>query len=316
MTYKVVLTDQVFPDTATEEAIFAHIGAELSVLADASTHDIALKAADADALLTTYAAIDAQTIAALQRCKVIARYGIGVDNIDLEAAKAAGITVTNVPDYCVEEVADHTVSLLLALARKLLPGHSSVLGGGWGIKPVRPLHRIRGQRLGLIGFGNIGRAVATRAVTFGFDVMVYDPYLAPADAGPRVTLEPDLEAILTTSDAISVHAPLTPVTRGLIDGDALRRMKPGAVLVNTSRGPIVDSDAVVEALRSGHLGGAGLDVFETEPPNAKALQDVPNLIATPHSAFYSEEAINESQTKAATCIVRVLQGEEPPYRIV
>lgn len=316
MTYKVVLTDQVFPDTATEEAILAGIEGELKVLEDASAKRIVSEAADADALLTTYAAIDAETIAALGRCKVISRYGIGVDNIDLDAAKTAGITVTNVPDYCVEEVADHTMSLLLALARKLLPGHSSVEAGGWGIKPIRPLHRIRGQQLGLLGFGNIGRAVAARAVAFGFDVRVYDPYLTAEDAGPVAALEPDLAAILTTSDAISIHAPLTPATRGLINSESLDQMKPGAVLVNTSRGPIVDTAAVISALRSGKLAGAGLDVFETEPPDAKALQGVPNLIATPHSAFYSEEAIKESQTKAATCVVRVLRGEEPPYRIV
>lgn len=316
MTYKVVLTDQIFPDTDTEGAIFKDVGADLTVLADGSPDAIRQGAADADALLTTYSPIDADTIAALGNCKVIARYGIGVDNIDLNAAKAAGITVTNVPDYCVEEVSDHTMALLLCLARKVIPGHYFVHAGGWGIGPIRPLHRLRNQQLGLIGYGNIGHEVGHRARAFGYDVAVYDPYLFADRLDNGVRLEEDLDTLLAGSDAITIHAPLNDSTRGLINATSIAKMKPGSILVNTSRGPIVETQAVVDALRSGHLAGAGLDVFEQEPPNAADLAGVPNLIATPHSAFYSEEAIKESQTKAASCIVAVLEGKEPPYRIV
>lgn len=316
MTAKVVLTDQVFPDTTTEEQILTAAGAELTKLQDASPESIREAAADADALITTYAAIDAETIASFGNCKVIARYGIGVDNIDLEAAKNAGIAVTNVPDYCVEEVADHTMALILALARKLVPGHASLLEGGWGITAVRPLHRIRGRRLGLVGYGNIGRAVAERATAFGMKVSVYDPYLGADRAGALVNLEADLDEMLAASDVVSIHAPLTDSTRGLFNTSRIAAMKAGTILVNTSRGPIVRLTAVLDALRSGHLSGAGLDVFEQEPPDAALLEGVPNLIATPHAAFYSEEAIRESQIKAATCVTAVLKGDEPAYRVV
>lgn len=316
MTYKVVLTDQVFPDTQTEQEILATVEARLEVLSGSSAASIREGASDAEALITTYAAIDAETVSALRSCKIISRYGIGVDNIDLEAAKDAGIVVTNVPDYCVEEVADHALALILALKRKLLPGHTSVVSGGWGIKPVQPLHRLRNQVLGLIGFGHIGRVVAARARSFGLRVSVFDPYLSRDKLDETVTLQNDLDALLSESDAISIHAPLTDSTRGMFDASTISKMKRGGVLVNTSRGPIVDTSAVIEALKSGHLAGAGLDVFEDEPPQPAVLQGVPNLIATPHSAFYSEEAIKESQTKAASAVVAVLKGEEPKYRVV
>lgn len=316
MTFKIVLTDQVFPDTDTEREILSSVGGELHILADGSPQELRTTAVDADAIITTYSAIDAETIGSLRSCKIISRYGIGVDNIDLEAAKDSGIMVTNVPDYCVEEVADHTLALILALKRKVMPGHRSVLEGGWGISAVQPLHRLRGRVLGLIGFGNIGRAVAARALAFGMLVTVFDPFLSDKDLQEGVSLETELDRLLNESDAVSIHAPLNEGTKGLVGALTISKMKQGSVLVNTSRGGIVDTAAVVEALRTGHLGGAGLDVFEQEPPDIEGLPEVPNLIATPHTAFYSEEAIKESQTKAAYAVVAALKGEEPRYRIV
>jgi D-3-phosphoglycerate dehydrogenase / 2-oxoglutarate reductase len=313
---KVVLTDQVFPTTDTERAILGEVGAELVVLDDPSAESIRAHAADADALLNTYAAIDRVTLEHLDKLRIVARYGIGVDNVDLEAARERGVIVTNVPDYCVEEVADHTFALLLAVVRKVMSGHTHVTGGGWGIDPLRPIHRLRGQTLGLIGFGNIARAVAVRARAFGLGIATYDPYLPDevlhAQDAKRAG---SLDELLETADMVSVHVPLLPETRGLIGADALERMRPGAVLLNTSRGPIVDVEAVIATLRAGRLGGAGLDVFPTEPPDGRSFADVPNLVVTPHAAFYSDEAITESQTKAARNVVSALRGEEPAYRV-
>jgi D-3-phosphoglycerate dehydrogenase len=313
---KVVLTDQVFPSTDIERKILTDIGAELVVLDDPSVESIRTHARDADALLNTYSPIDRSTLEHLEKCKVIARYGIGVDNIDLEAARERDLVVTNVPDYCVDEVADHTMSLLLAVARKIVIGHAHTMGGGWGIDPLRPIHRLRGQTLGLIGFGNIARAVAARALPFGLIVQTYDPYIndeVMQEAG--VERASTLEGLLETSDIVSVHVPLLDETRGLIGAETLERMRPSAVLLNTSRGPIVEVDEVLRALRSGRLGGAGIDVFPTEPPDHGSFEGIDNLVVTPHAAFYSDEAIVESQTKAAGCIVAVLQGEQPQYRV-
>jgi D-3-phosphoglycerate dehydrogenase len=314
---RVVLTDQVFPTVDVEREIFSRAGGNLEILPDFSPETIRAEAADADAILTTYAAIDADTVAALESCKVIARYGIGVDNIDLEAARSAGITVTNVPDYCVEEVADHTIALLLSVWRKVVTGNQIVRSDGWGIAQLRPVRRLRGRQLGMIGFGHIGRAVAARATTFGLELRVFDPYIDDsALAGTGVQRIEELDELLSRSDIITIHAPLTSGTKGLIDTGAIERMKDGAVLINTSRGPIVDTKAVAAALTQGKLSGAGLDVFDEEPPDAAVLSSLETLVATPHAAFYSDEAIAESQTKAATSIVTVLSGGEPDYRVV
>jgi D-3-phosphoglycerate dehydrogenase len=313
---KVVLTDQVFPTLTVERRILGSIGADLEVLEDSSADSIAERARDAEALLTTYAPIGADLMGSLEKCRVISRYGIGVDNIDLDAARSRGIVVTNVPDYCVEEVADHTIALLLAVTRKVVKGDHVVRAGGWGIAELREVHRLRGRTLGLVGFGHIGRAVALRAATFGLSLRVYDPYLSSeATKGLEVARDDDLESLLAAADIVSIHAPLVADTRGMFDAHTIGSMKAGAVLLNTSRGPIVDTKALVSALVGGHLSGAALDVFDTEPPDATVLEGHDNLVATPHSAFYSEEAIEESQTKASEAIVAVLKGEEPRYRV-
>jgi D-3-phosphoglycerate dehydrogenase len=313
---KVVLTDQVFPNTDIERAILAEINAELTVVENSTVDEIRRAAHDADALLNTYAAINRETLGHLTACKVIARYGIGVDNIDLEAARQSGVVVTNVPDYCVDEVADHTIALLLAVVRKVVAGHNHTVSGGWGIDSLRPVHRLRGQTLGLIGFGNIAREVAKRARSFGLDVQSYDPYIDETVFGSEgVRRSGELTDLLATSDIVSVHVPLVDATRGLLGEEAIALIRPNSIVLNTSRGPIVDADAVVDALTSGHLAGAGLDVFPTEPPDATNFHTTPNLVVTPHMAFYSDESIAESQTKAAQCIVAVLRGDEPAYRV-
>lgn len=311
-TYRVVVSDQVFPDTDTERALLAEIDAELEV-ADGTNEDIVERGRDADALLTTFAPFDAATIGQLGACRIIARYGIGVDNVDLDAARDAGIAVTNVPDYCVEEVAVHTVALALAAHRKLLASDRLVRDGGWGIGSLRPMPRLSELTVGLVGYGQIARRVGAAFAGFGSRIVAADPYVD--DPGDGTTIV-ELDELFATADIISVHAPLTPQTRGLVGADQLRAMKDDALLVNTSRGPLVVLDDLLEALHAGTIGGAALDVVEQEPPaDPAALDAAPNLLLSPHSAFYSDAAIRESQTKAATQVVKALRGEPLDYPV-
>jgi D-3-phosphoglycerate dehydrogenase len=314
--FRVVVTDQVFPDVETERALLAGINAELEV-AGGDRDAVLEHARKADALLNTYMALDADALAGLERCRVIARYGIGVDNIDLDAAAAAGITVTNVPDYCVEEVATHALALILSLARKLPESDALVRAGSWGVAPLRPMARLSELTVGLVGYGKIARRLARALDALGAPMVAHDPYVQPDAHGRTPEGIPllALEELLGRADVVSVHCPLTPDTRGLIDAAALARMKPSAVLVNTSRGPIVRQADLAAALRAGTIRAAALDVLEQEPPDPAALADVPNLLLTPHTAFYSESSVKESQTKATTQVMRVLTGEPPDYKV-
>jgi D-3-phosphoglycerate dehydrogenase len=309
--YRVIVSDQVFPSVEVERRLLAEIGASLEV-ANGTVEDLRNKAADADAVLNTYLPIDAATIAALPRCRIIARYGIGVDNVDVAAAAAAGITVTNVPDYSIQEVAAHALALILSLLRKVPQADAKIRGGGWGLDGLRPIRRVSELTFGLVGYGRIARQLARSIEALGGPIVVHDPYVA---AGPGIPPLLSLDELLERSDVISVHAPLTPDTRGLIDAAAIARMRPGAVLVNTSRGPLVVLEAVTEALREGRLAGAGLDVFDREPLDPTRVDGVPNLIVTPHIGYYSEESIAESQRKAATQVIKVLTGVRPDYPV-
>ena len=309
--FKVVVTDQVFPDVQNERRLLAEIGADLEV-ADGTPEDALARGRDADALLNTYLSFDADAFAQLPKCRIIARYGIGVDNVDITAARNAGIVVTNVPDYCVEEVASHALALLLALLRRVPEGHARVRDGGWGLEGLRPIQRLSQVTVGLVGFGRIARRLADSLRVLGCQLVVHDPFLEPSvDIPPLVSLE----ELLRTSDAVSVHAPLTPETTGLFNAETLALMPDHAVLVNTSRGPLVVLEDIVDALRAGRLRAAGLDVLPTEPPEPQSVRDVPNLLLTPHMGYYSEQAIAESQQKAATQVIKVLTGQRPDYPV-
>jgi D-3-phosphoglycerate dehydrogenase len=309
--FKVVVTDQVFPDVELERGLLAEIDASLEV-ADGSLDDALARGRDADALLNTYLPLDANVFAQLERCRIVARYGIGVDNVDLTAAQQAGVVVTNVPDYCVDEVATHALAMLLALLRRLPQGDAKVRGGGWGLDGLRPMTRLTEVTVGLVGFGRIARRLAESLRVLGCRLIVHDPFLEPSDDLPPLM---SLEELLRTADAVSLHAPLTPHTKGIINADALALMPEHAVLVNTSRGPLVVLDDVVAALSAGRLRAAGLDVLPVEPPPPGALDEVPNLLVTPHTAFYSEQAVRESQTKAATQVIKVLTDRAPDYAV-
>jgi D-3-phosphoglycerate dehydrogenase len=309
--YKVVVSDQVFPSVDVERALLADIDAEL-VVASGDVESVLATAADADAILNTYLPWDAESIARLTRCKIIARYGIGFDNVDLKAAAGAGIVVTNVPDYSVEEVATHALALILASLRKVVTADRSVRSGTWSIDNFRPIRRLSTLTVGLVGYGRIARRIAAPLEALGADIIAHDPYLEP---GPDLPPLLEFDTVLSRSDIVSLHLPLSDETRGIIDRDALGRMRPGSILINTSRGPLVDLDALVDALRDGTIAAAGLDVFDVEPLDASRVEGVPNLIVTPHMAYYSEEALAESQRKAATQVIKVLTGKKPDYQV-
>ncbi len=308
----VAVTDSVFPSLEPERRVLGPLGVELRPGQCRSEEEILALARDADAVLNCYARMTAWVIEGLRRCRIIARYGIGVDNVDLAAATRAGILVTNVPDYCVDEVSDHALALLLALARQIVVADRGVRGGAWDVGAHAGIRRLRGQVLGLLGFGKIARALASKAQALGMAVMAHDPYV-PADAVVRHGVRAaGLDALLREADVVSVHVPLSPETRGLVGERELARMKPTAVLINTSRGGIVDEKALAAALEAGRLAGAALDVLGQEPPPPDhPLRLAPNAILTPHLAFYSRESVVELQTKAAEEIARTLRGEPP-----
>lgn len=307
----VAVADSVFPNLDPAREVLSAIGAELE-LAPAPTPDAILKiAAGADALLVTYAKITAEMIGQMHRCRIISRFGIGVDNVDLAAATAAGIVVTKVPDYCIDEVSDHALALLLAVARKIALANAHVQDGRWEMKAVVPIHRLRGSVLGLVGFGRIPQLVAPKAKSFGLRVVAFDPF-APQELFAREGVgQVDFAELLAQSDYVSIHTPLVPETRSLFNADAFRQMKPTAYLINTARGPIVDEGALAEALDAGRLAGAALDVMPQEPPVGSPLLGRENVIITPHTSFYSEESLLELQRKAAEEVVAVLTGKPP-----
>jgi D-3-phosphoglycerate dehydrogenase len=312
----IAVTDSPFPSLDPTKAALARIDPELRVANSASADDILAVARDADAILVTYAKLPGDLLRQLRRCKAIGRFGLGVDNIDIAAAAELGITVTYVPDYCIQEVSDHAMALLLALARKVPQSNALVQTGRWDMPAVVPIHRLAGRVLGLVSFGNIPRALAPKAKAFGLRVVAYDPYVPQHALAAAGVESMSFDRLLEISDFVSIHAPLLPATRGLFNAEVFRKMKQGACLINTARGPLVDEDALLAALDSGRLAGAALDVVAVEPlPKESRLIGRDNVVLTPHTGFYSVEALNELQTKCAADVARVLSGEPPVYPV-
>jgi D-3-phosphoglycerate dehydrogenase len=312
----IAITDSPFPSLDPAKKALARLDPEYRTANSASEADILAVAQDADAVLVTYAKLTGGLLRQLKKCKAIGRFGLGVDNIDLPAAKECGIAVNYVPDYCLREVSDHAMALLLALARKVTLANKLVQSGRWEVPPIVPLRRLEGQVLGLVGFGNIPRALAPKAKAFGLKVIAFDPYIVKEAADAAGVESVSFDDLLARSDFISVHAPLQPATRGLINAKALAKMKKGAFLINTARGPLVDEAALIAALDAGQLGGVALDVVPVEPlAKDSPLLGRDNVILTPHTGFYSVEALEELQTKCASDVARVLSGEKAVYPI-
>jgi D-3-phosphoglycerate dehydrogenase len=312
----IAVTDSVFPSLDPAKAALARLNPTYRMAKSVNADDIVAVARDADAVLVTYAKLTREVLTQFTRCKAIGRFGLGVDNIDLVAAKEKGMAVNYVPDYCIREVSDHAMALLLALIRKIPLSNKLVQTGRWEMPAVVPIRRIEGTVLGLVGFGHIPRLVAPKAQAFGIRVIACDPYAKPEVFKMAGVESVDFDTLLQSSDYVSVHAPLLAATRGMMNAAAFAKMKKGAYIVNTARGPLIDEPALVAALDSGQIGGAGLDVVASEPlAKDSPLLGRDNVIISPHTAFYSIEALNELQTKCATDVARVLSGEKAVYPI-
>ena len=312
----IAVADTVFPSLDPAREALAAVDPDLRIAEDATPGKILAVAADAEALLVTYGQINAEVIAGLNNCKVIGRCGIGIDNIDIPAATEKGIVVTYAPVYCLDEVSDHAMALLLSLARKVTFGANLVDGGRWEMPAVVPIHRLRGRTLGLVGLGNIPQALVPKAQAFGIEIIAADPYCPDAVFDRMGVEKVELDDMLVRSDYVSVHAPLTPETEKMFNAEAFKKMKPGAFLINTARGPLVDIDDLAAALDAGEIAGAALDVLPSEPPGAdNPLVGRTDVILTPHTGFYSEDALLDLQTTVAEDVARVLTGEEPKYPV-
>lgn len=305
----VVITDCDHGGIAPEEAELRAAGVEYRLHQAKTEDEVIAVARDADAIILQYAPITGRVLDALPRCRVAVRYGVGVDTVDLEAATARGVVVANVPDYCYEEVSDHALALGLALWRGVVFYDRAIRSGTWDAPAKKPMYRLRGRILGLIGTGRIGRCLAGKAAGVGLTVLGYDPYLTSWPEGIRPVT---LEELLKQSDIISLHLPLTAETRHLVGEAALSQVKPTALLVNTARGGLVDTAALCRALAEGRIGGAALDTLETEPlPAGSDLLEFPNVILSPHAAWYSEQSQADLKRKTAEAVLAVLKGERP-----
>ena len=309
---RAVVTDYDFPTLEPERAVLEAAGIELIPTQSRDEAELIENCRSADALLVEYATITRPVVAALERCRVIVRYGVGYDNLNVAAATERGIWACNVPDYSIDEVSDHALALLFALARKIVALSNAVQAGQWDVQVAKPIFRLQQQTVGVVGFGRIGAALGRKAAALGCRILAYDAYLSAEQITERGAVAADFETLLRESDFVSIHAPLTPETRHLIGERTLRLMKPTAFLINTSRGPLVDARAVARAIREGWIAGAGLDVLEEEPiPPDHPLIGLPNCLITPHAAYYSEQSFVDLKTKAAQEVVRVLRGGEP-----
>jgi len=307
--FKVVITDCDHGSIEEEKREFGRIGAELILAQIKEEKDLIRVCKDADGLLNQYALLTRTVLEKFPECKVIGRYGVGIDSVDLKAATDMGIIVANVPDYCVDEVADQALSMILALIRKTVFFDQKVKSDQWDFRQGRPIHRIKGKTLGLIGSGRIGLEVAKRISAFGVRVITFDPYLQKTPEGIELM---DFDTVLKESDFISIHCPLNESTRHLLGEKEFQKMQKKPLIINTSRGPIIDEMALIQALTKSQVSGAGLDVLEQEPPDPQnPLLKMENVIIAPHISFYSEESISELKRRTAENVSSVLLGKWP-----
>ena len=313
MTWKVLITDHVWPSTDPERAVLEAGGAEVIVAPDGEEGTLIELARDADAIMTCFALVTENVVRAAEQCVVIGRFGVGVDNIAVSTATELGIAVTYVPDYCVDEVSDHVMALLNAWNRKIVLFDRSVKEQGWGSQALTMrMMRLRGKTIGIVGFGRIGQAVAVKARAFGLNILAADPVVPSETVESFGGMLVELPTLLAESDFVSLHAPLTAETRNLIGQAELAAMKPEAFLINAARGPLIDEAALYDALRGGMIAGAGIDVMvDNVPPQDHPLLSLGNIIITPHVAFFSQESTLELEQRAAAEVVSVMQGRMP-----
>lgn len=311
---KIVVTDYTFPSLDIEAGVLEPLGCELHGKQCKTPAEAVSAVADADCIITQFAPINADVIAAMRKSRVIVRYGIGVDNVDLDAARQRGIPVCNVPDFCIDEVADHTLAFILAATRQVVANCDGVRQGQWKLAvPIDRMRTMRDLTVGIVGFGRIGRAVARRLSPFGCSLVVYDPVAIEGDIRAAGAMPRSLESLLGESDVITLHCPATTATRRMIGPTAIATMKPGAILVNLGRGALVDSGALVDALERGHISAAALDVFDPEPiPPDHPLLKMPNVIVSAHIASASPKAVRRLRETAAEIVACCVRGERLP----
>ncbi|MDF2723867.1 MAG: dehydrogenase [Paenibacillus sp.] len=312
--YKVVVTDHGFANLDTERSILEPLGFEVVEGHCRTEAETAALCEQADAVLTNLAPVNAHVISRMSKCKIIVRYGVGYDSVDTEAAADRRIPVVNVPDYGIHEVADHTLALMLSIVRKIPQIQANVRAGQWQPSPCRPIIGLQGKVAGVAGFGNIAKEVAKRYNAMGMKVAAYDPYVDASVFRQHQAEQADWDTLLRESDVLSVHLPLTAATRHLFNKEAFQQMKSTAYIVNTSRGGVVHADDLAEALHSGQIAGAALDVFEVEPiPAGHRLLHMDSCIITSHCAWYSEDSMRRLQEYAALEIKRLFSGETPKH---
>jgi D-3-phosphoglycerate dehydrogenase len=312
----VVVAGASFPSLEPEQHALATIGGEVVDARGLDAAETFELCRDADGVLTDYFLCPADVIEGLRRCRVICQYGVGLDHIDVAAATRAGIVVTHTPAYCVDELADHTLALILAVARNVVRFDRSVHAGEWDYSSGVRMHRLRGRTLGLLGFGRAGRALATRAQALGLEVVAADPAVDDAVFASSGVERVGFSDLLERSDILSLHVPLVAETRRCIGREQLAALRPGAILVNTARGGLVDQEALADAVERGHVAGAGLDVLESEPPEAnERLLALDSVVLTPHAGFLSVESLHAVQSQAADEVVRALSGELPWHAV-
>jgi len=310
----VAITDHVFPSIENQRQVIESAGFRLREIQPVckTEEDVIQRCTEVDVLLVQWAPITRRVLEALPQVQCVVRYGIGVDNIDVVAARELGRTVANVPNYCFEEVSNHAVAMIISLGRRIPHDHHQIAHGGWGVKALLPIPAFRDLTLGLIGFGSIARRVAAKATAFDFRLIASDPFAPESAFRENGVQRVDLNTLLETADIITLHCPLLPDTRHLIRRDSIAKMKPRTILINTSRGPLIKEEDLIEALKSGKLAGAGLDVFENEPlPPQSPLRALPNVLLTSHAASVSESARQKLQNLAAEAARDYLQGKQP-----
>lgn len=315
--YKVIVTDDRFGTYEEERAVLEEIGADLVVHDCMNDDELIAAARGADGIIVNLYPMNSQVMQRLNGCRIISRYGVGYDNVNVEAATNAGIWVSIVPDYGVEEVSDHVLALLLGLVRNIPFVHREIKNGKWNLQNQITVPRLTGKVLGIIGYGRIGRSLHRKVSGFGFSrVLVTDPYVTPGEIRAHGGEPVSMEVLLKTADFISIHVCLNRETKHMIGAKELQLMKSAAIIINTARGGIIDENALCNALKSRQITAAGLDVFETEPIKEKSiLFELENVLLTSHMAYYSEESIVELKTKAARNVAEVLKGNKPLYPI-
>ncbi len=312
---QVAVTDYSFPDLSVESAIIQQAGFSLQAWKEKkAAAELPPLVAEADAVITQFAPITAEVIASMQRARVIVRYGIGVDNVDLAAAAARRIPVCNVPDYCIDEVADHTLAFILATTRQVVPNTLHVRNGLWGLAtPLESLKTLKHLTVGLVGFGRIGQEVASRLKAFKCRILVFDPVVPAATVTAAGAVPATLADVLSQSDVLSLHCPSTAQTRGLLNSERLSQTKAGVAVINLARGDLIDPAALTSALQSGHVSAAALDVFNPEPiPADHPIRSMPNVILASHIASASVPAVKKLRETAANLAVMALRGERLP----